>query len=184
MNKKNFEDEELLHELFLTTRQTTKIRNAFPNNMSADIKLSKAQISKMIPSGGFLRNMLGNLGKKGNNRSFSLDKDSLDRDNLPGLVSNLDSNAVNKFQRKISGKGAVRARKRFTLFILNEDVTDIIKIIKSLDYSGVLMDGVTETVNHEIKKQEGIFRRALHFNYEPRFNDVFSRNNLRRITEI
>ena len=53
-NKKNFEDEELLHELFLTTRQTTKIRNAFANNMSTDIKVSKAQISKMIQPGGFL----------------------------------------------------------------------------------------------------------------------------------
>ena len=33
LNKKNFEDEELPHELFLTTSQTTKIRNAFANNM-------------------------------------------------------------------------------------------------------------------------------------------------------
>ena len=33
LNKKNFEDEELPHELFLTTRQTAKIRNAFANNM-------------------------------------------------------------------------------------------------------------------------------------------------------
>ena len=33
-NKKNFEDEELLHELFLTKKQTTKIRNAFANNMA------------------------------------------------------------------------------------------------------------------------------------------------------
>ena len=39
LNKKNFEDEELSHELFLTIRQTTKIRNAFANNMSTDIKL-------------------------------------------------------------------------------------------------------------------------------------------------
>ena len=38
LTKKNFEDEELLNELFLTTRQTTKIRNAFENNMSADKK--------------------------------------------------------------------------------------------------------------------------------------------------
>ena len=37
-----FEDEELLHKLFLTIRQTTKITNAFANNMSVDIKLSKA----------------------------------------------------------------------------------------------------------------------------------------------
>ena len=45
ISKKNFEDEELPHELFLTTRQTTKIRNAFANNTSTDIKLSNAQIS-------------------------------------------------------------------------------------------------------------------------------------------
>ena len=44
--KKNFEDEELPHELFLTTRQTTKIKNVFAKNMSTDIKLSKVQISK------------------------------------------------------------------------------------------------------------------------------------------
>ena len=52
LNKKNFEDKELPHELFLTTRQITKIRNAFANNMSSDIKLSKAQIPKIIQSGG------------------------------------------------------------------------------------------------------------------------------------
>ena len=46
LNKKNFEDEELLHELFLKTRQRTKIRNAFANNMSTNIKLSKAQYLK------------------------------------------------------------------------------------------------------------------------------------------
>ena len=37
------------------------------------------------------------------------------RDNLPGLVSNLTSSAINKFDRKISGKGTVRASKGFTL---------------------------------------------------------------------
>ena len=52
LNKKRFEDKELPNQLFLTTRQTTKIRNAFANNMSTDIKLSKAQISKIIQSGG------------------------------------------------------------------------------------------------------------------------------------
>ena len=48
INKKNFEDEELLHELFLTSRQRTKIRNTFANNILIDIKLSKAQISKIF----------------------------------------------------------------------------------------------------------------------------------------
>ena len=43
-----FNEEDLPHELFLTTRQRTKLRNAFNNNMSTDIKLSKAQIFKII----------------------------------------------------------------------------------------------------------------------------------------
>ena len=48
MNKKNFQDGELSYELFLTIRQTTNIRNAFDNHMSTDIKLSKAEISKIF----------------------------------------------------------------------------------------------------------------------------------------
>ena len=51
LNKKNFEDEESPHEFFQTTRQTTKLRNVNnANNMLTDIKLSKAQISKIIQS--------------------------------------------------------------------------------------------------------------------------------------
>ena len=56
--------EELSHELFLTTRQTTKVRNAFANNMSTDIRLSKAQIYKIIQSGWSFSSWLGNLEKK------------------------------------------------------------------------------------------------------------------------
>ena len=52
LTKEHFEDEELPHELFLTTRQTNKIINSFANNMSTDIKLSKTQISKIIQLGG------------------------------------------------------------------------------------------------------------------------------------
>ena len=48
LNKKNFEDEELPHELFLTAKQTTEIRNTYANNMSTDIKLSKAQYLKQF----------------------------------------------------------------------------------------------------------------------------------------
>ena len=53
------------------------------------------------------------------------------RDNLPGLVGNLPSNAISKFSRKIRGKG-VRAEKVFSLFISNENMNDIIKILKLL----------------------------------------------------
>ena len=55
----------------------------------------------------------------------------------------------------------MRAGKGFTLFISNEDMNDIIKIIKSLEDSGVLIDGVTQTVKDEIKKQEGRFLGAF-----------------------
>ena len=47
MNVKMFNGNNLPHELLLTTRQTTKLRNATENNMSTDINLSKAQISKI-----------------------------------------------------------------------------------------------------------------------------------------
>ena len=65
MNVRMFNRNNYPHELFLTTRQTTKLRNAIENNMSTDIKLSKAQISKIIQSGGFLVKILGPLLKTG-----------------------------------------------------------------------------------------------------------------------
>ena len=49
------------HELLLTTRQKTKLRNAFNNNVSTDLKLSKTQIFKIIQSGGFLGSLLSKL---------------------------------------------------------------------------------------------------------------------------
>ena len=54
INAKIFNSDNLPHELLYITRQTTKLRNAMENNMSNDIKLSKAQKSKIIQSGGFL----------------------------------------------------------------------------------------------------------------------------------
>ena len=45
---KNFNKDELPHELLLTTRQNTKLRNAINNNLATDIKVSKAQIRKLI----------------------------------------------------------------------------------------------------------------------------------------
>ena len=69
---------------------------------------------------------MGNLGKK----VLINIAIPLARDNLSGLVSNLSLNAINKFERKITGKGAVKAGKGFTLFILNEDMTDIVKMVK------------------------------------------------------
>ena len=61
ISSKMFDGNDLPHELLLTTRQKTKLRNAFNNNTSADIKLSKAQINKIIQSGGFLGSVLSKL---------------------------------------------------------------------------------------------------------------------------
>ena len=57
--KKNFQDNELPHALLLTTRQKTKIRNAFVNNMLSVIRLSKSQSANLIRSWRFLGKTLG-----------------------------------------------------------------------------------------------------------------------------
>ena len=97
--------------------------------------------------------MLGNLGRKAlANIAIHLAKDK-----LPGLVSNLTSSAINKLDRKISRKVAVRVGKKLTLFLSNEDMKDIIETIKSLEDSSVLIDRVTETVKHKIKNKKENF---------------------------
>ena len=60
INLRIFNGNNLPHEL-LTIRQKTEVRNAFNNNMSTDLKLSKAQISKIIQPGGFLGSLLSKL---------------------------------------------------------------------------------------------------------------------------
>ena len=128
--------------------------------MSGAIKLSNAQISKIIQSCGSFGSCLAKLERK----SLTNVAIPLARDNLPGLVSNLTSSAIKKLHRKISGKRVVREMINFIYIKWRyEWMDDIIKIIKSLEDSGVLIDidGVTETVKHEIKKQEGGFLGAL-----------------------
>ena len=60
LSVKNFNNDEVPHELLLTARQNTKLRNALNNNSATDIKLNKAQIKKLIQSGGFLGKLLNN----------------------------------------------------------------------------------------------------------------------------
>ena len=75
--------------------------------MSTDVKLSKSQVSKIIQSDAYHSSWLGNLGKKVLTKTAIL----LAIDNLPALVSNSSSNVINKFERKIRGKGVARAGK-------------------------------------------------------------------------
>ena len=79
----------------------------------------------------------------------------LAKNKFPRLVSNTASNAVlnaiHKFDRRISEKGALRVGKGFTFSTSNEDMDDIIKMIKSLEDSRLLIDGVIEIVEQEVK---------------------------------
>ena len=91
ITQKNVQDEKLPHELFLTIRQKNKIKNVFANNMFMDIKLIKTQISEIIQSGRFLGSWLGKLDTFLTDFAISFAKN-----NFPGLVRNLASNAVVK----------------------------------------------------------------------------------------
>ena len=61
MNLKMLDGNDLPLELLMTGRQKAKLRNAFNNNMSTDLKLSRTQISKIIQSGGFVGWLLSKL---------------------------------------------------------------------------------------------------------------------------
>ena len=150
MNPRMFNENNLPHELFLTTRQTTRLRNAIENNMSTDIKLSKAQISKIIQSGGFLGKILGPLLKTG----LPLLKSVIKPLGLLGLTA--ASSAIDAgVQKKVYGSGTT------TLVISSEEMNEIMKIVQALEDSNILMKGVTETIKNETIEQKGGFLSML-----------------------
>ena len=136
------------HKLLLTIRQLANLRKALAKHSTTDINLSKTQLSKMIQSGGFLGRLLGPLLKTG----LSLIKDgikSLAKSVLIllGLIA-VASAADAGIHKKLLGSGNTT-----TLIILNDEIEDIIKIVKSLEYSGLLWKRVTETVQNEVKER-------------------------------
>ena len=101
MNLKMLDGNNLPHELLLTTRQETKIRNAFNNNMLTDLKLSKAQISKIIQSGGFLGSLLSKLAGPLIKVAIPLAKNVLAPLGMTAAASAIDIG----IQKKIDGSG-------------------------------------------------------------------------------
>ena len=144
------------HELLLTDKQVSSIRKAFANNSSVHIKFSKAQLSKMIQSGGFLGKLLGSLLKTGlplmKNVLTPLAKSVL----IPLGLTAAASAADVEIHKKILGSGG-----HTTLIISNKDMDDLIEIVKSLEDSGLLLKGVTESVQNEVKGQKGGFLSML-----------------------
>ena len=136
-------------QLLLTNTQVSNLCKAFGNTLSADIKLSKTQLSKTIQSGGFLGRLLGPPLKTGlhliSNVIEPLDKSVLITLGLTAAASAADAG----IHKKILGSGNTT-----TLIISNNEMEDIIKIVKSLEDSGLLLKGVTETVQNEVKEQK------------------------------
>ena len=97
INLKMLDGNDLPHELLLTTRQKTKLRNAFNNNMSTDIKLSKAQITKIIQSGGFLGSLLSKLAGPLMKVAVPLAKNILAPLGITAAASALDAGIQKKY---------------------------------------------------------------------------------------
>ena len=108
-------------------KQKTKLRNAFNNNMSPDFKLSRAQISKMIQSGGFLGSLLNKLAGQLMKVAIPLAKNILAPLGIAAAASAIDAG----IQKKIHDSGAT------TLIISNEEMNDIMKIVRALEDSNV-----------------------------------------------
>ena len=139
------------HDLLLTNRQVANICKAFANNLSTDIKLSKTQLSEMIQSVGSIdtirRIQSGPLMKV----AMPLAKNVLAPLGLSAAMSAIDGS----IKKKMLGSGAT------TLIISNDEMDDILKIVKSLENSGVLLKGVSETIQHEAEEQRGRFLSML-----------------------
>ena len=146
------------HELLLTNRQVGNICKAFANHLSTDIKLSKTQLSKMIQSRGFLGRLLGPLLKTGLPLMKSVIKPLAKNVLIPLGLTAAASAADAGIHKKILGSGH---NNNTTLIISNDEMDDILKIVKSPENSGELLKGVSETIQHEAKEQRGGFLSML-----------------------
>ena len=123
-----FNGNDLPYELLLTRRQKTKLRSALNNNISTDLKLSKAQISKIIQSGGFLGSLLNKLAGPLMKVAIPLTKNVLESLGITAAASAIDAGIQKKKKKKkIHGSGNT------TLIISNTEMNDRMKIIQALE---------------------------------------------------
>ena len=117
------------HKLLLTNRQVANFLKVFANHTSTDIKLSKSQLSKFQKS-KFLRILAG----------LPLLKYIIKPPRILGLTAAASATdaAINK---KILGSG-----NHTTQIISNDDLNNLLEVIKSIEKSCILLDGITETV--------------------------------------
>ena len=142
MSLKMLDGNDLPHEILLTTRPKTNLRNPINNNMSIDLKHSKVQISKIIQSGGFLGSSLSKLAGPLMKVAAPLAKHVLAPLGITAAASAIDAG----IQKKIYGSGTT------TFIISNKKMNDIMKIVQALEHSVTLLKGVTKKIKNETKE--------------------------------
>ena len=123
--------------------------------MSTDLKLFKAQILKIIQSGGFLGRLLGPSLKTGLPLIKNVIKPLAKSFLIPLGLTASGSAADIGIHKKILGSGTT------TLILSNEEMNDIIKVAQVLEDSNILLKGVTKTIINETKEQKGGFLSML-----------------------
>ena len=131
MNIKIFEGNNLPQELLLATRQKNKLRNAFENNMSTDIKLSKTQISKIIQSGGSLGSLLSKIAGPLMKVTVPIAKKILALLGITAAVSAIDIGIQKKNTWLWNSNG-----NNF-----NEEINDTMRIVQALEDSNISLKG-------------------------------------------
>ena len=139
------------HKLLLTNRQVSRLRIAFANNFSTDIKLSKTQLHNRGQSGGFLNRLLDPLLKT----KFPLIRSVLKSFAKSVLVPLGLTAAVSVIDVAIRKE---KFRSGMTILIIsNKEMNDITKVVRSLDESGVFIKGVSERIKMKQKNKKADF---------------------------
>ena len=143
MNIRMFNGNNLPHELLLTT----ELRNAIENNLSTDLKLSEAQLSKIIQSGRFLGVLLSKLAVPLMKVAAPFEKRFYQLYSMSAIDAGI--------QKKIQDSGIK------TLIISNEEMNDIMNIVQALEDANILLKGITKTIKNETEEQKCGFLSML-----------------------
>ena len=135
------------HKLLLTDRQVAKLHKAFANGSPTDIMLSKSQLSKMIQPGDFFGKLLGPLLKTGLRLIKTVIEPLAESVIIPlGLTAAAAAAADAGIHKIILESGT-------TALIISNEMEVIMRIVKSLEDSGLLLKGVIGTIQNELKEQ-------------------------------
>ena len=151
------------HKLLLTNRQVANMREAFANYLSADINLSKTQLSKMTQLVGFLGSLLGLLLKTGLPLMKNVIKPLAKSVLIPSGVTAAAATDAGMHKRILGYDRPLSSALPYghswhnntILIISNDEIKDIVEIGKSLEDSSLLFKRVSEKIQNKAKEQKG-----------------------------